>query len=212
MSEIGIKKGILMSKLKHTLIGYTSQSVRESIAELEDEIRQLKTERDSQQVKIQELRLTLRKSESEAELIREAVVDAKNLSRRLVREAKERATEMLFEAEQNIDRQYVDFERSIETLNHLHTDLTTQKVNLEQEFQELLQRCRQSIAEADTGEFNTLNQVFTQQLEDADQVIETSRKVIFTTEEERIQSENAIVTLSPTMENDADDIPLYSFF
>lgn len=81
-------KGNSMSKLKQNFFGYTKQSVNAAIEALEMEARQLKAEVKEQDEQILQLTEAINNTKAEEELIREAIIDAKQLSHRLVNEAK----------------------------------------------------------------------------------------------------------------------------
>lgn len=204
-----------MRTLRYSLWGYNTREVGESISDLEEEIRQLRDQNASQVRELDDLRNQLRKSKAEEELIREAIVDAKHLSKRLVREAKEKATELLFEAEKDITEQFEDFDKSLKTLNSLREHLVNQKANLEQELKDTLERYRESLKAAETETFARINRDMVDCFDTIEEAKETSKQVILLPREASAESAaekfvEKVVEIEETQTTDTD-IPVYSF-
>ncbi|MFA9414233.1 DivIVA domain-containing protein [Streptococcus sp. E29BA] len=170
-----------MTKFRRSLFGYKVRDVDKAVKFLKAELRQLKQQNDEYLRQIKHLTDELRKAKAEEELIRDAIIDAKHLSKRLVREAKEQATEMLFEAERDINKQFVQFEENMSVLKHMHANIVSQKQALKQELETTIDRYKEMVGTVDQGaeRFDRLQQNMTTGLEQVAEKTTSSKQVIF---------------------------------
>lgn len=198
-----------MKELRHSLFGYNTREVNDSIKALKEDLRYLKGENEKYVRQIEELTLQLRKSKAEEELIRDAIVDAKHLSKRLVREAKEQATEILFEAERDINDQFVQFEQSMSSLKVLRDTIVRQKQELKKELVATIDRYRNVVEEVDqtSYQFDHIEEVIEENFQEAEEVATASKQVIFLPKPlKKTVAEAGIDTTKLS-----EDIPVYSF-
>lgn len=170
-----------MGDFKRSLFGYNVRQVEEAFRTLTAELNQLKTAKEQQSKEIEDLTAQLRKVKAEEELIRDAIIDAKHLSKRLVREAKEQATEMLFEAERDISQQFVQFEQNMTSLKDMHQRIVTQKHALKQELEATIERYRDMVADVDHGggQFDTIKEEMDTGFEQVADLTISSKQKIF---------------------------------
>lgn len=142
-------KGNSMSKLKQNFFGYTKQSVNAAIEALEMEARQLKAEVKEQDEQILQLTEAINNTKAEEELIREAIIDAKQLSHRSVNEAKLKCKELVTDAEKSMQTQFEEFKGSLIELEASRQDLALKKETLYQELEATLHRYQLQLTEAE---------------------------------------------------------------
>lgn len=198
-----------MRDIKRSFLGYNAHNVDEMIQSLKSELRYLQRENERQAQQIEDLTQELRKAKAEQELIGDAVIDAKHLSKRLVREAKEQATEMLFVAELDIKEQFAQFEQSMSTLKAMRDNIVQQKELLKNEIEEMIMRYRSAlldVVEKDTN-VEQLSLTIDTQFEEIEEVMTATKQVIVLPK--KLTREPKTYQLKQ-MES-SDDIPLYSF-
>lgn len=202
-----------MGELKHSLFGYNAKEVETAMKSLKADLRYLRQENEKQARQIEDLSRELRKAKAEEELIREAIVDAKHLSKRLVREAKEQATEILFEAERDISEQFVQFETSMTALNDMREHIVDQKERLRQELEEVVERYRRALDDVETqsGTFNQINDDIEDTFDEAENIVTSTKQVIFLPKALPKTQTPAPAQPEVREAKTGDDIPVYSF-
>lgn len=198
-----------MYQLKRSLFGYKKDSVQQLLKQLEEEIVELKFAKEKQEATVTQLTGSLQKYKAEVELIEEAAVEVKGLSRNIVREAKEKAAEVLAVTEKDINERFVAFNASMSTLSHLKGEMETYKTNLEQELLALLERYNASVEQVDLLAFEQMSDLIHQNLEDVHRVLKGAQHEIFG-ETDAPEEQEPSSTLKLVSESE-QGVPIYSF-
>lgn len=198
-----------MYQLKRSLFGYKKDSVQQLLKQLEEEIVELKFAKEKQEATVTQLTGSLQKYKAEVELIEEAAVEVKGLSRNIVREAKEKAAEVLAVTEKDINERFVAFNASMSTLSYLKGEMETYKTNLEQELLALLERYNASVEQVDLLAFEQMSDIIHQNLEDVHRVLKGAQHEIFG-ETDAQEEQEPSSTLKLVSESE-QGVPIYSF-
>ncbi|MCK3935180.1 DivIVA domain-containing protein [Streptococcus suis] len=190
--------------MRKSLFGYHSRDVDQQVEMLEKEVRELRRQCLEQEGLISDLKEQLRRAKMEEDLIKEAIVDAKHLSKRLVQEAKEQATEIIYDAEKQITDQFDQFDRTMTTLNGLKDKVLAQKDDLTKELNETLDRYKRVINEEDSQNFQLIDEAMEDTIQQSEEIVKASKQVIFLPKVTDDHDEVAILGVD-------DDIPVYSF-
>ncbi|HEM2816033.1 TPA: DivIVA domain-containing protein [Streptococcus suis] len=190
--------------MRKSLFGYHSRDVDQQVEMLEKEVRELRRQCLEQEGLISDLKEQLRRAKMEEDLIKEAIVDAKHLSKRLVQEAKEQATEIIYDAEKQITDQFDQFDRTMTTLNGLKDKVLAQKDDLTKELNETLDRYKRVINEEDSQNFQLIDEAMEDTIQQSEEIVKASKQVIFLPKVKDDHDEVAILGVD-------DDIPVYSF-
>lgn len=94
-----------MALKRYLFWGYTRNSVEEVLSNYESQIQDMEYDLQNQATTIEQLKEELRRAKSEEELIREAIVDAKALSRQIIQEAQQKADSLMSYVEESIGDQ-----------------------------------------------------------------------------------------------------------
>lgn len=198
-----------MSKRSHSLFGSSSDSFRQEIRVLEEDILSLTSLKEKQAMKLAQLTQALHERREEVELVQEAIADAKNLARTMVSDAKEQAQEIMLLVEEDLKAYAADFEEQLSNLNRLKATLVEQKQGLEEELIALMGRHKSAVETLDDEAFHQLSQEMVLGLEEVDQVLAATKGVLGSLKDAGAVSQQPKV-LNVLPETDGD-IPVYSF-
>lgn len=168
-----------MGNIRRSLFGYKKREVDDLISRLEGEKAHLKQELEGKSEMIEQLNAQLHKFRSQEELVREAIIDAKQLSKRLVEEAKQEATELLCDANKTISDEFARFNQSMETLNGIKNRVVAQKEELSKELQETLRRYKEAFENSEMEDFVRIKEELEADITRSEEVFENSKQVIF---------------------------------
>ena len=168
-----------MGDIKRSLFGYNKKEVDGLILSLERENNRLKQELLGKTESIEQLNAQLYKYHSQEELISEAIIDAKKLSKQLLDEAKQQATEMLCDANKTISDEFARFNQSMETLNGIKNRVVAQKEELSKELQETLRRYKEAFENSEMEDFVRIKEELEADITRSEEVLENSKQVIF---------------------------------
>lgn len=174
-----VKEERNMGNIRRSLFGYKKREVDDLISRLEGEKAHLKQELEGKSEMIEQLNAQLHKFRSQEELVREAIIDAKQLSKRLVEEAKQEATELLCDANKTISDEFARFNQSMETLNGIKNRVVAQKEELSKELQETLRRYKEAFENSETEDFVRIKEELDADITRSEEVVEKSKQVIF---------------------------------
>lgn len=174
-----VKEERNMGNIRRSLFGYKKREVDDLISRLEGEKAHLEQELEGKSEMIEQLNAQLHKFRSQEELVREAIIDAKQLSKRLVEEAKQEATELLCDANKTISDEFARFNQSMETLNGIKNRVVAQKEELSKELQETLRRYKESFENSETEDFVRIKEELDADITRSEEVVEKSKQVIF---------------------------------
>lgn len=174
-----VKEERNMGNIRRSLFGYKKRDVDDVISRLEGEKAHLKQELEGKSEMIEQLNAQLHKFRSQEELVREAIIDAKQLSKRLVEEAKQEATELLCDANKTISDEFARFNQSMETLNGIKNRVVAQKEELSKELQETLRRYKEAFENSETEDFVRIKEELDADITRSEEVVEKSKQVIF---------------------------------
>ena len=174
-----VKEERNMGNIRRSLFGYKKKEVDDLISRLEGEKAHLKQELEGKSEMIEQLNAQLHKFRSQEELVREAIIDAKQLSKRLVEEAKQEATELLCDANKTISDEFARFNQSMETLNGIKNRVVAQKEELSKELQETLRRYKEAFENSETEDFVRIKEELDADITRSEEVVEKSKQVIF---------------------------------
>lgn len=168
-----------MENIKRSFFGYNQKEVDDLVLSLERENDRLKQELLGKTEVIEQLNAQLYKYQSKEELISEAIIDAKKLSKQLIEEAKEQATEMIHTANQSISDEFERFNRTMKTMNELKNKVIAQKTELSKELQEVLLRYKNAFESSETEDFVRIKEHLEQELTHSEELFENSKQVIY---------------------------------
>ena len=168
-----------MENIKRSFFGYNQKEVDDLVLSLERENDRLKQELLGKTEAIEQLNAQLYKYHSKEELISEAIIDAKKLSKQLIEEAKEQATEMIHTANQSISDEFERFNRTMKTMNELKNKVIAQKTELSKELQEVLLRYKNAFESSETEDFVRIKEHLEQELTHSEELFENSKQVIY---------------------------------
>ena len=174
-----VKEERNMGNIRRSLFGYKKREVDDLISRLEGEKAHLKQELEGKSEMIEQLNAQLHKFRSQEELVREAIIDAKQLSKRLVEEAKQEAIELLCDANKTISDEFARFNQSMETLNGIKNRVVAQKEELSKELQETLRRYKEAFENSETEDFVRIKEELDADITRSEEVVEKSKQVIF---------------------------------
>lgn len=174
-----VKEERNMGNIRRSLFGYKKREVDDLISRLEGEKAHLKQELEGKSEMIEQLNAQLHKFRSQEELVREAIIDAKQLSKRLVEEAKQEAKELLCDANKTISDEFARFNQSMETLNGIKNRVVAQKEELSKELQETLRRYKEAFENSETEDFVRIKEELDADITRSEEVVEKSKQVIF---------------------------------
>lgn len=179
LHSVIVKEERNMGNIRRSLFGYKKREVDDLISRLEGEKAHLKQELEGKSEMIEQLNAQLHKFRSQEELVREAIIDAKQLSKRLVEEAKQEATELLCDANKTISDEFARFNQSMETLNGIKNRVVAQKEELSKELQETLRRYKEAFENSETEDFVRIKEELDADITRSEEVVEKSKQVIF---------------------------------
>jgi hypothetical protein len=168
-----------MEDIKKSLFGYNKKEVDDLILSLERENNRLKQELLGKNEAIEQLNAQLYKYQSQEELISEAIIDAKKLSKQLLDEAKQQATEMIDTANKSISDEFERFNRTMKTLNELKNKVIAQKTELSKELQEVLSRYESAFKNSETEDFVRIKEHLEDDLTHSEELFENSKQIIY---------------------------------
>ena len=168
-----------MGDIKRSLFGYNKKEVDGLILSLERENNRLKQELLGKNEAIEQLNAQLYKYQSQEELISEAIIDAKKLSKQLLDEAKQQATEMIDTANKSISDEFERFNRTMKTLNELKNKVIAQKTELSKELQEVLLRYKSAFKNSETEDFVRIKEHLEDDLTHSEELFENSKQIIY---------------------------------
>ena len=168
-----------MENIKRSFFGYNQKEVDDLVLSLERENDRLKQELLGKTEAIEQLNAQLYKYHSKEELISEAIIDAKKLSKQLVEEAKEQATEMIDAANKTISDEFERFNQTMKTLNELKNKVIAQKTELSKELQEVLLRYKNAFENSETEDFVRIKEHLEDELTHSEELFENSKQVIY---------------------------------
>ena len=168
-----------MGDIKRSLFGYNKKEVDDLILSLERENNRLKQELLGKTEAIEQLNAQLYKYHSQEELISEAIIDAKKLSKQLLDEAKQQATEMIDTANKSISDEFERFNRTMKTLNELKNKVIAQKTELSKELQEVLSRYKSAFKNSETEDFVRIKEHLEDELTHSEELFENSKQIIY---------------------------------
>lgn len=179
LHSVAAKEERTMEDIKRSLFGYNKKEVDGLILNLERENNRLKQELLGKNEAIEQLNAQLYKYQSQEELISEAIIDAKKLSKQLLDEAKQQATEMIDTANKSISDEFERFNRTMKTLNELKNKVIAQKTELSKELQEVLLRYKNAFENSETEDFVRIKEHLEQELTHSEELFENSKQVIY---------------------------------
>ncbi|HEL1662462.1 TPA: DivIVA domain-containing protein [Streptococcus suis] len=191
--------------MKKSLFGYHPREVEKKLGILEKEIYELRDKNSEQGQVIAELKEKLIKAEFEEDIIKEAIIDAKHLSKRLIREAKEQAAEMLQDAEKKIEDQFAQFETTMATLNDMKNKVIAQKNELTKELNDIVYRYRKVLQQDEPESFEEIATNINEVIQETEKIVGATKKVILLPKMDDNKREEA-----PTLDLN-DEIPVYTF-
>ena len=168
-----------MGDIKRSLFGYNKKEVDGLILNLERENNRLKQELLGKTESVEQLNAQLYKYHSQEELISEAIIDAKKLSKQLLDEAKQQATEMIDTANKSISDEFERFNRTMKTLNELKNKVVAQKTELSKELQEVLLRYKSAFENSETEDFVRIKEHLEDELTHSEELFENSKQIIY---------------------------------
>lgn len=179
LHSVAAKEERTMEDIKRSLFGYNKKEVDGLILNLERENNRLKQELLGKNEAIEQLNAQLYKYQSQEELISEAIIDAKKLSKQLLDEAKQQATEMIDTANKSISDEFERFNRTMKTLNELKNKVIAQKTELSKELQEVLLRYKSAFKNSETEDFVRIKEHLEDDLTHSEELFENSKQVIY---------------------------------
>ena len=168
-----------MENIRKSLFGYDKKEVEAFVKSLEKENEKLKKELVEKTETTDQLRAQVQKFRSKEELISEAIIDAKLLSKKLVDEAKQQATDMINAVNQTIADEFERFNQTMRALNKLKEKVVAQKTELSKELQELLLRYKNAFENSETEDFTRIKEHFEEEISQSEKVFESSKQVIY---------------------------------
>lgn len=179
LHSVAAKEERTMEDIKRSLFGYNKKEVNGLILNLERENNRLKQELLGKNEAIEQLNAQLYKYQSQEELISEAIIDAKKLSKQLLDEAKQQATEMIDTANKSISDEFERFNRTMKTLNELKNKVIAQKTELSKELQEVLLRYKSAFKNSETEDFVRIKEHLEDDLTHSEELFENSKQIIY---------------------------------
>ena len=179
LHSVAAKEERTMEDIKRSLFGYNKKEVDGLILNLERENNRLKQELLGKNEAIEQLNAQLYKYQSQEELISEAIIDAKKLSKQLLDEAKQQATEMIDTANKSISDEFERFNRTMKTLNELKNKVIAQKTELSKELQEVLLRYKSAFKNSETEDFVRIKEHLEDDLTHSEELFENSKQIIY---------------------------------
>ena len=179
LHSVAAKEERTMEDIKRSLFGYNKKEVDGLILNLERENNRLKQELLGKHEAIEQLNAQLYKYQSQEELISEAIIDAKKLSKQLLDEAKQQATEMIDTANKSISDEFERFNQTMDTLNEMKNKVVAQKAELSKELQELLLRYKNAFETSETEDFTRIKEHLEEEIAQSEKVFESSKQVIY---------------------------------
>lgn len=179
LHSVAAKEERTMEDIKRSLFGYNKKEVDGLILNLERENNRLKQELLGKNEAIEQLNAQLYKYQSQEELISEAIIDAKKLSKQLLDEAKQQATEMIDTANKSISDEFERFNRTMKTLNELKNKVIAQKTELSKELQEVLSRYKSAFKNSETEDFVRIKEHLEDELTHSEELFENSKQIIY---------------------------------
>ena len=179
LHSVVAKEERIMEDIKKSLFGYNKKEVDDLILSLERENNRLKQELLGKTESIEQLNAQLYKYQSQEELISEAIIDAKKLSKQLLDEAKQQATEMIDTANKSISDEFERFNRTMKTLNELKNKVIAQKTELSKELQEVLLRYKSAFENSETEDFVRIKEHLEDELTHSEELFENSKQIIY---------------------------------
>ena len=179
LHSVVAKEERTMEDIKRSLFGYNKKEVDGLILNLERENNRLKQELLGKNEAIEQLNAQLYKYQSQEELISEAIIDAKKLSKQLLDEAKQQATEMIDTANKSISDEFERFNRTMKTLNELKNKVIAQKTELSKELQEVLLRYKSAFKNSETEDFVRIKEHLEDDLTHSEELFENSKQIIY---------------------------------
>ena len=179
LHSVAAKEERTMEDIKRSLFGYNKKEVDGLILNLERENNRLKQELLGKNEAIEQLNAQLYKYQSQEELISEAIIDAKKLSKQLLDEAKQQATEMIDTANKSISDEFERFNRTMKTLNELKNKVIAQKTELSKELQEVLLRYKSAFENSETEDFVRIKEHLEDELTHSEELFENSKQIIY---------------------------------
>lgn len=179
LHSVAAKEERTMEDIKRSLFGYNKKEVDGLILNLERENNRLKQELLGKNEAIEQLNAQLYKYQSQEELISEAIIDAKKLSKQLLDEAKQQATEMIDTANKSISDEFERFNRTMKTLNELKNKVIAQKTELSKELQEVLLRYKSAFKNSETEDFVRIKEHLEDDLTYSEELFENSKQIIY---------------------------------
>ena len=179
LHSVAAKEERTMEDIKRSLFGYNKKEVDDLILSLERENNRLKQELLGKNEAIEQLNAQLYKYQSQEELISEAIIDAKKLSKQLLDEAKQQATEMIDTANKSISDEFERFNRTMKTLNELKNKVIAQKTELSKELQEVLLRYKSAFKNSETEDFVRIKEHLEDDLTHSEELFENSKQIIY---------------------------------
>lgn len=179
LHSVVAKEERTMEDIKRSLFGYNKKEVDDLILSLERENNRLKQELLGKTESIEQLNAQLYKYHSQEELISEAIIDAKKLSKQLLDEAKQQATEMIDTANKSISDEFERFNRTMKTLNELKNKVIAQKTELSKELQEVLLRYKSAFENSETEDFVRIKEHLEDELTHSEKLFENSKQIIY---------------------------------
>ena len=179
LHSVVAKEERIMEDIKKSLFGYNKKEVDDLILSLERENNRLKQELLGKNEAIEQLNAQLYKYQSQEELISEAIIDAKKLSKQLLDEAKQQATEMIDTANKSISDEFDRFNRTMKTLNELKNKVIAQKTELSKELQEVLSRYESAFKNSETEDFVRIKEHLEDDLTHSEELFENSKQIIY---------------------------------
>lgn len=179
LHSVAAKEERTMEDIKRSLFGYNKKEVDGFILNLERENNRLKQELLGKHEAIEQLNAQLYKYQSQEELISEAIIDAKKLSKQLLDEAKQQATEMIDTANKSISDEFERFNRTMKTLNELKNKVIAQKTELSKELQEVLLRYKSAFKNSETEDFVRIKEHLEDDLTHSEELFENSKQIIY---------------------------------
>lgn len=190
LHSVAAKEERTMEDIKRSLFGYNKKEVDDLILSLERENNRLKQELLGKTESIEQLNAQLYKYHSQEELISEAIIDAKKLSKQLLDEAKQQATEMMDAANKTISDELERFNQTMKTLNELKEKVVAQKTELSKELQEVLLRYKNAFENSETEDFIRIQEHLEEEITHSEKVFENSKQVIYIPDLDQIDHSN----------------------
>ena len=168
-----------MENIRKSLFGYHKKEVEALVKKFEKDNELLKQELTGKSEAIEQLSAQLYKYRSQEELISESIIDAKKLSKQIVEEAKQQATEMIDAANKTISDEFERFNQTMKTLNESKDRVVAQKTELSKELQELLLRYKNAFENSETEDFARIKGHLEEEITHSEEVFESSKQVIY---------------------------------